>query len=273
SVRSRSKGRGDSDARTMAAKNRAMSGEARHARKVTRLRRAVERAGEQVADFDLRKERGRTLFIDYQPAPKPYLMAVDRERLEVAGQTLLRDVRAVVARDSRIHLAGHNGAGKTTLLRALLDSATTARARILHMPQTLDEAAGRAALDRLRALDRSSRGRLLQLAAALGLDPERLHSGAAAGDYRPSPGEVRKLILAEGLAAGAWAVVLDEPTNHLDLPSIERLEDALRCYPGALVLVSHDARLAGALTSEVWTLADNRLTVSAAEPLSDRSAR
>jgi ATPase subunit of ABC transporter with duplicated ATPase domains len=43
--------------------------------------------------------------------------------------------------------------------------------------------------------------------------------------------------------------VLDEPTNHLDLPSIERLEAALRAFPGALVLVTHDAALGEAVST------------------------
>ena len=76
-----------------------------------------------------------------------------------------------------------------------------------------------------------------QLVAALGLDPSRaLASGL------PSPGEVRKLAIALGLARRVWLVVLDEPTNHLDLPSIERVQSALSEYPGALVIASHDRR-------------------------------
>jgi len=36
-------------------------------------------------------------------------------------------------------------------------------------------------------------------------------------------------------------LMLDEPTNHLDLASIEALEAMLLSWPGALLVVSHDA--------------------------------
>lgn len=35
----------------------------------------------------------------------------------------------------------------------------------------------------------------------------------------------------------------DEPTNHLDMESIDALAEAINCYPGGLILVSHDFRL------------------------------
>jgi ATPase subunit of ABC transporter with duplicated ATPase domains len=56
-------------------------------------------------------------------------------------------------------------------------------------------------------------------------------------------------------------LVLDEPTNHLDLPTVERLTAALRAYPGALLLVTHDDRLAEACTTIRWILAEKRLEV------------
>lgn len=43
-------------------------------------------------------------------------------------------------------------------------------------------------------------------------------------------------------------LLLDEPTNHLDLPAIQWLEDLLRSYPAALVLISHDKTFLDRLT-------------------------
>ena len=53
--------------------------------------------------------------------------------------------------------------------------------------------------------------------------------------------------------------MLDEPTNHLDLPSIERLEEALTEYPGAILLATHDDRFAARVTTRRLELANGRL--------------
>jgi ATPase subunit of ABC transporter with duplicated ATPase domains len=58
--------------------------------------------------------------------------------------------------------------------------------------------------------------------------------------------------LALGLLKKPSIVVMDEPTNHLDIVSIEALEEALRAYDGALLLVSHDMRFLNAVTDEIW---------------------
>ena len=56
-------------------------------------------------------------------------------------------------------------------------------------------------------------------------------------------------------------MVLDEPTNHLDMPAIERLEEALVEYPGAMVIVTHDDALAKRCTSIEWRLDAGRVDV------------
>jgi ATP-binding cassette subfamily F protein 3 len=44
-------------------------------------------------------------------------------------------------------------------------------------------------------------------------------------------------------------ILLDEPTNHLDIESIQWLEEFLRTYPGAVVLVSHDKAFLDSVTN------------------------
>lgn len=78
---------------------------------------------------------------------------------------------------------------------------------------------------------------------------------------QPSPGQARKLALALGLGRQVWLLVLDEPTNHLDLPSIERIERALEDYPGALILVTHDATLAAHCTTLCWDFQERQVCV------------
>jgi ATPase subunit of ABC transporter with duplicated ATPase domains len=171
------------------------------------------------------------------------------------GQVWLRDVEVVLRRGDRVHLAGANGAGKTTLLRALLAQLEGTDEVVATLAQELDDPV--AELARLRTLAPDARGRVLGTVARLGVDPDRLLVTDA-----PSPGEVRKLVLARALAADdVTLLVLDEPTNHLDLPAIEHLQAALAAWPGALMVVTHDEHLAAATTGTTWTVADGRVTV------------
>ena len=104
---------------------------------------------------------------------------------------------------------------------------------------------------RVAALTPTDRGRVLSMVAQLNSDPDRILEGG-----RTSPGELRKLMLAEGILRHPALIVMDEPTNHLDLHSTEALERALAAYPGALVLVSHDRRFLSACTSRTWEVRD-----------------
>jgi ATPase subunit of ABC transporter with duplicated ATPase domains len=252
---SRKRDHRDHDASSMARKFRADRASTSASASLRRSQASHARAQATVDRFELDHRSIGELFVDWEPPRKSTLLSVTPEELPRYAPhpgTRLPENRAVmINRDDRIHVVGDNGSGKSSLLRALVARARASlgEMRILWMPQELDLAARRALLAQLAELDPRARGRVLQIFAAAGGDPN-----AIASTPTPSPGEARKLSLALGLARQAWLLVLDEPTNHLDLPAREAVERMLRGYPGALLISSHDQPFVEPLTTTRWSL-------------------
>ncbi len=57
--------------------------------------------------------------------------------------------------------------------------------------------------------------------------------------------------------------MLDEPTNHLDLPSIQWLENYLRTYEGAVIVVSHDQEFLDNMATSIVEVSSRELNLYA----------
>ncbi|MFZ4622235.1 MAG: ABC-F family ATP-binding cassette domain-containing protein, partial [Bacteroidota bacterium] len=69
-----------------------------------------------------------------------------------------------------------------------------------------------------------------------------------------SGGWQMRIALAKLLLKEPSVLLLDEPTNHLDIESLQWLEDYLRNYNGAIMLISHDRAFLDSLTKKTFAL-------------------
>jgi ATP-binding cassette subfamily F protein 3 len=163
-----------------------------------------------------------------------------------------------------VTLVGPNGAGKTTLIETLAGRLPLVDGKLRRghnvelgfLSQHAEEIGGEGTV-----LEAVQRGTGLTPNKARALLGRFLFSGSEAEKEVSvlSGGELRRLSMAILVASGANVLILDEPTNHLDLESREALEDALRAFDGALLLVSHDRALLDAVGTRTVAIEEGRL--------------
>ncbi len=217
----------------------------------------------------------------------------------MGGRTLFENASMTVNYGERVALVGPNGAGKSTLFQVILqndtpDAGTVERdewTMVGYLPQeseavgeetVMDVATGRAgevpALEaQLRTLEKAgtvSGPEYLQAHAKhealtdLQVDAKAKKILRGLGyretDFdRPakemSGGWVMRAHLARLLVMEPDLLLLDEPTNHLDLLSLLWLQDYLKNYSGALLLISHDRQFMDEVVEGVYDIADQKL--------------
>ncbi|MGW1952840.1 ABC-F family ATP-binding cassette domain-containing protein [Streptomyces sp. NPDC001920] len=169
------------------------------------------------------------------------------------GHRVLRGVDLAVDRGSRMVVLGPNGAGKTTLLRILAGQDGPDEGRVVlghglrlgYFAQEHDtlEPELTVGAQLASAAPHLSQGELRRV----------LGSFLFTGDDADKPvgvlsgGEKTRLALAGLVHSGANVLLLDEPTNNLDPASRAEVLAAVGTYPGAIVMVTHDAGALAAL--------------------------
>ncbi len=180
---------------------------------------------------------------------------------------LLDKVSFGIQEGDRIGVLGINGTGKSTLLKLIAgleepDEGTITMGRnieIAYLPQTpvfdtnlsiLENViAGKKAKEAYRNIEGEARAMLVKL-------------GIADVEARPdhlSGGQRKRAALVRTLLTPADIIVLDELTNHLDSQMAEWLEEYLRKYQGAFVMVTHDRYFLDKVTNRILEIDKGKL--------------
>jgi ATP-binding cassette subfamily F protein 3 len=228
-----------------------------------------------------------------------FMLIIRDLKMTIGARTLFENASFQVNYGERVALVGPNGAGKTTLFSIILkqkeadsgvierDEWTTAG----HLPQEaeahgdetiLDVATGR--VDELPQLEK----RLHELEKAGDVSsPEYLEAHAKHDKLNDPEVETRAKKMLRGLGyrdtdfnrkaremSGGWIMrarlarllvmepdllLLDEPTNHLDLLALLWLQNYLKNYSGALLLISHDRQFMDEIIGQVHEISGKKL--------------
>ena len=207
----------------------------------------------------------------FPPAPRSGRLIAEIKDLthSYGEQILFLGANLEIERGDRIAFVGPNGAGKSTLLRLVMGIETPEegsaalgehnviasyfeqnQAEALDLSKTVIDTMFEAVPDWTQTQVRSLLGSFCFSNDAVFKEVGKL-----------SGGEKARLALALMLLSPCNLLVLDEPTNHLDIPAKEMLENALRDYEGAALVVSHDRYFVSQVANKIVEIRDGELVV------------
>jgi len=217
-------------------------------RTLTKQRQLSEKMGK------LSKEYATGIKFVGEIAKHNFPIAIEKSCIKLFEQTKLCFPRLSVDVGEKVGISGENGAGKSTFIRYFLKSVNF-EYDYLYIAQEITDKQAEEFFKEVSDLDSEMKGELFTLIQRLGSDAKALLNSAV-----PSPGEMRKLLIAQGLLKQPSLIILDEPTNHMDLESIELLESALQEYGGALLFITHDKSFLENLSTKQWLFEKNETT-------------
>lgn len=225
-----------------------------------RMENRLARLDEDLNNAALPVQRKYGVTLETTQAKMDRLCAIPAGTLPLGEGRALSFPDLLIRPGDRIALTGPNGAGKSTFIRFILECfvsiSDAQKTPALYIPQEISAEESRAALEALEQESERQRGEILSCFSRLGSDPRLLRQSRL-----PSPGEVRKLLIARGVFNNPALIIMDEPTNHLDLRSIRLLEETLSEVSCAMLLVSHDAAFLSRLTMVEWMITRDGILV------------
>ena len=174
-------------------------------------------------------------------------------------RNVLEDVCIGIADTDKIGVVGANGTGKSTMLAIAAgavqpDSGKVVRGndiRISYLPQNPKFDDQKTLLENITDAIYAGgdhwdkMGEIKATLAKFGIDDPECNPSILSG------GQKKRAALVAAIMTPADLLILDEPTNHLDSEMIEWLEDFLRRYNGAILMVTHDRYFLDEVTNQI----------------------
>ena len=180
------------------------------------------------------------------------LINIEKVTKSYTERKLFDNASFSVQEREKIGIVGINGTGKSTLLKIVAgleepDEGSVVRANhvvINYLPQNPEFDGKKSVLDNVMDkiiatdMDEAHRWSLESEAKSLMLKLGICDFAQVCGEL--SGGQKKRLALVAAVLKPCDILIMDEPTNHLDYDMIEWLEDFLRSWKGALLMVTHD---------------------------------
>jgi ABC transport system ATP-binding/permease protein len=221
---------------------------------------------------DLKSQAHKSVSLNLQASGRKtkVLLAAEDLTLKFGDRTLFDGLNFSIAKGDKIALMGRNGAGKSSMLRILLNELEQTSGKITRA-QNLD--IGYFSQKRESLDDNETPWTMIGegIDYVISNSGEKRHVASYLENFlfssdeikRPihtfSGGEKNRLQLAQFMKHARDIWIFDEPTNDLDLETIGILEEELRSYEGALIIVGHDRSFIDNVTDKCWVLHDGKL--------------
>ncbi|MFW7378345.1 MAG: ribosomal protection-like ABC-F family protein [Oligoflexus sp.] len=240
------------------------SGSARvNVSKPMRTVKAVEKRIENIlaeTEKPFRSKERHIVFPVHQVSPSQNLLQVQDLCKSFDERILLENLSFRLERQARLAISGANGSGKSTIIRILAGLEQADSGLVRWSPSAVvsyffqDDSLEDGDKTAMETVWQGERGEAETLArtvlGSLGMSAQQIQKPISS----LSPGERSKVRLVKTTLSGANVLVLDEPTNHLEITGRLMLENALRHFEGAVILVSHDQQLLESIGAQLLCL-------------------
>lgn len=198
------------------------------------------------------------------------LVTIEHLTKSYTERLLFDDTAFSINEGEKVGLIGINGTGKSTLLKIVAgleepDSGTVVRGRnlyIRYLPQIPEFVPGDTALESIMRDNANethySSAEEMQATAKSMLNELGIPDHEAKMETL-SGGQRKRVALAGVLMSRAELLVLDEPTNHLDSSMAGWLEEYLKAFRGALLMITHDRYFLDSVTGRIVELDKGKL--------------